>query len=563
MVDHAEVSLLIMAHAAPSPVGSQAEEVSEAAAAREDAGPRAPKTRHKIVTLCRLEYMDYSPKNCAPHLKLPVNPQLYKEYGERMEPFWRSCGFIARLKGQAELPETHHWDSVDGPLHHWQIYWEDERPDPSLQDIYELLHCKPWQVHVESCSNPIAAARYCSRANKRLPGTSLISIGTLPPEGRFDNERNFPRSNQGGARPGAGRPPSAAESAADKRKRNMEWSAKVLELARSGITYQQVIETPEILAEIQPSMGLARLLYELNDTPDYRLRPDRKVHAFWIHGPSRCGKSFEPAAWCERHNIPFVRLKPIKGMFFQWWSRLKGNERAVVCEDFDGQCWFRDLITLMDPCDSIGDVKGRDAVLRLKYFFFTSPKHPRDAEFYFDSSMKRRKMKDPVEEIAHLLNRFDHGGIYMWTRFPERPCICYQERDINLRIRKMELILAGQEGCESLRMKTCIEWNAAHGADCSMAAAFGYAPCNPRPIDEPEFWAGDPVHQMHQPHIPAPHEIDCPPLRYFGPKTQKAALEEDLDHLIKGFLAQPDDEGRLLWSPPPPPAPPSGLEDVD
>lgn len=546
-----------MAQSAPSPAGSQAEEVPDPA---QQAGPRGPKTRHKIVTVSRLEYTDYSPKDCAPHLKLPVNPRLYQLYGERMAPFWRACGFVVRLRGQAELPAVLRWDNVDGPLHHWQIYWEDTREDPTMEEIYEILQVKRWMVHFESCSNPRAAANYCSKASKRMPGTSLVSIGGLPPEGRFDNEHNFPR---GGARPGAGRPPSGVDTVVEKRKRNMEWSGKVLELVHSGVTFQQVIEHPDVLADISPSFGLARALYDMNDTPDYRLRPDRKVHAFWLHGPSRCGKSFEPASWCERHNIPFIRLKPVKGMFFQWWSRLKGNERAVICEDFDGQCWFRDLITLMDPCDSIGDVKNRDAVLRLKYFFFTSPRHPRECEFYFDSSMKRRKMKDPVEEVAHLLNRFEHGGIYMWTRFPERPCICYEQRKRELDARKIELANSGMEGAESIRMKTCVEYNSIHGADCSMAAAYGYAPCNPKPIDEPEFWAGDPVHQIHQPHIPPPHEIECPTLRFFGPKTQRQILEEDTNNLIRGFLAEPDDEGHLLWSPPPRPLPPSGLDEVD
>lgn len=534
-----------MAQSTPSDASSQAAEAPPGWSEEMDSGPgpRGPPTRHKIVTISRLDYRDYSPNGCAPHLMIPDNPATYVEYGRRMEPHWRSCGFVVRMSGQYEVPCVLYFCKDKVPLHHWQIYYEDEREDPSIAELYALFDVRPWQIHFETCGNPKAASLYCSKASKRAGG-DLVRIGTHPPEGRFEGFEKR-RNGHGGAREGAGRP--SGEPAA--KKPRSDWHKQVVALSqRVGTTFEEVIQDPTVLYALPPSLMLARMLFNIYDVPNFAISPDRKMYMFHIHGPSKCGKSHEADDFMKRNNIKYMKLRPLNGLFFKWWERLKGNEEGVVLEDFDGQCWFRDLINIADPTDQIGDAKHTSVILRLRFIITTGPCHPRDFRFFFDSPTKRRKMISPIDEIAHLMNRYQHGGIYMWTRFPERPCICYNKRGeafAKASLDEMASALIEDREAITIKFKTCEEFNGVG----DMAAAYGYAPCNPPPPDEKDFSPADPIHQIHQPHLPSREWLLNPTHPVFGPPTESEVRMQTIENLLKGLIF---DDVTQTWKKAPP-----------
>ncbi len=506
-------------------------------------GPRGPPGRHKFLTISNLEYVLYSPKGCAVELKLPRDRAPYIAWWDRHGSRLLRSGFIIRIFGQAEMGKME--EGGEDGLYHIQLYYEDVREAPTFEDIDALFELKPWQRKIFTAGNPYASGMYCNKAKSRMPGAQKFCFGGLPPEGTFPGYER-----RGGKRAGAGRPADPVDEQGHKRSRG-GWHKKVMEMVTAGCTFQQLIVNPEILYDIKPSYQLAQSLHRMHDVPDYQMRPGRKMYVFWLWGASKSGKSTELTDWCVRNGRKWYKLKPVKGKFFEWWQRTKGDENTLILDDFDGQCWFRDLINLMDPTDTLGDVKNSDAVLRFNVILISSPVHPRDCMFFFDNAMKRRKMKDPVNEIAHFLNRFFWGGIYFWTRFPERHCICMIDREKTFLEEWVAAFTKGEE-TEHLKMKTCSELWLPSPTRYEEAQAYGYHPCNPPPPDAPAWDPSDPVHLLHQPHIPPMDDIVNPKWLPYGPKSPLEIRAEEVENLLRGLVL--NDQG--VWVAPPLPPPP-------
>jgi hypothetical protein len=506
-------------------------------------GPRGPPELHRFLTISNLEFKLYSPKGCAVELKLPPDRapylQWWRDHGTRLI----LSGHIIRLFGNPEMGKPDE-EGNDG-LYHLNIYFEwAGNVAPTWDEIDALFDLRPWQRNHSVAGNPRASATYCQKAKSRMPGGEKFSYGEMPPEGTFPGYER-----RGGKRAGAGRPPQSEEQASKRPKGG--WHKKVLELANAGCTFEDLLLNPDVLYEIKPSYQLVQTIHRFKDRPDYRMRPDRKMHIFWMWGASKSGKSHELYDWCERNGRKPYKLKPVDGKFFRWWQRTRGDEDTLIVDDFRGDCWFTELINLFDPTDTLGDVKGLDAVLRFKVILISSPVHPRDVMFYFDSTQKRRKMQDPVNEIAHFMNRFNDGGIYMWTRFPERHCVCHDDRELEFWREFWDLGARGQENSH-LKMKTCREFWQPSPKLFDEAQAYGYHPCNPPPPDAPAWNPADPEHQRHQPHIPDWADIVQPKWPQFGPKSPLEIRAEEVENLLRGLVL--NDQG--VWVAPAPPPPP-------
>lgn len=396
-------------------------------------GPEGPRTRYNILTVCNLEYEDYSPnhKRYKGQPRKQPEPWRYLEWEgpPRDNPLYdkiKCCAWRAEI-GRPTEKNPH-------GLHHDQVFLWLDMPNPSKTDIKLLFsNLKKWQLHIGDedgklgLDNPYGGYLYCIKdetyrdskgrpdTGRPMPGSVPHVIGSPPPKGVIRK----------GNLPGTGRPKGAGAGGGPVRGGRgtskpaeipgLDFVTACLENAKKNVC--DFLKTPIIANGIKPSLQLALLCKAEGDQPDTSFNPNRWRQIFPICGPAGIGKTTGVKRWCEEHGLRLALGMRVDGMYGKWMQRYD-NHDAVLFDDFTGNMDFWLYLTLTHDEEELVNVKGRDAVWRPRYVFFTTNATDPENEWRwpFGEQRGRSIMYDKTIHNEPFRRRFDHGGILNWTQ---------------------------------------------------------------------------------------------------------------------------------------------------